>query len=162
MPFLSRFVGVMRAVLLVIGAISLVIMMVVVVGNSVGRALFGTPILGTIEIAGLGGAIVVAAAVGFTAREKGNISVDLLMSRLRPRTRAFFDAVTYFLSLSGVLFLLYAVVRDAFGTLKAKEATVTMESPVAPFKLAWAAGILIVACFLIAHLVTAIRKVRKT
>ena len=83
MAFPSRFGRIVSASLLVIGAITLIIMMVVVTGNSLGRALFKTPISGTMEIAGLAGAIVVAAAIGFTARERGNVAVDVLMSRLK-------------------------------------------------------------------------------
>jgi TRAP-type C4-dicarboxylate transport system permease small subunit len=158
MPFPSRFGRIVSASLLVIGAITLIIMMVVVTCNSLGRALFKTPISGTMEIAGLAGAIVVAAAIGFTARERGNVAVDVLMSRLSPRIRAFFDVATFFLSLAGVSFLLWAVVRDAFSTLRMKETTITMGISTAPFKFAWAGGVFVLACFLVVHIALAIRK----
>jgi TRAP-type C4-dicarboxylate transport system permease small subunit len=162
MPFPSRFGRIVSAALLVISAIPLIIMMVVVTGNSLGRALFKTPISGTIEIAGLAGVILVAAAVGFTARERGNVAVDVLMSRLSPRVKGLFDVFTFFLSLAAVSFLLWAVVLEAFSAQKMKETTLTMGISTAPFKSAWAAGILILACFLLVHLVVAIRKKGKT
>jgi TRAP-type C4-dicarboxylate transport system permease small subunit len=148
-------------VLLVIGAVPLVIMMIIVVGNSVGRAIFRTPISGTIEIAGLAGAIVVAAAVGFTAREKGNVSVDVLMSRLKSRTKACLDTITYILSIAGFSFLLWAVLLDTITALEMNEVTMTMSIPTAPFKIAWLSGIFITICFLIGHVVAAIRKWRQ-
>ncbi len=153
-----RFGRVVSTVLLIIGAIPLIIMMVTVTANSLGRAIFKTPIAGTIEIAGLAGVIVVAAAIGFTARQQGNVAVDVLMSRLKPRVRAFFDAVTFSLSLAAVSFLLWAVVRDAFKAFKIKQTTLTMGISTGPFKLAWVGGVFVLACFLLVHLVTTIRK----
>ena len=125
----------MSAALLVIGAIPLLIMTAIVVGNSLGRALFRSPISGTIEIAGLAGVIVVAAAVGFTARERGNVAVDVLMGRLKPRVRAVFDTVTFSLSLAAVSFLLYAVILDAFKSLRMDDTTLWHESPWSPVRL---------------------------
>jgi TRAP-type transport system small permease protein len=157
MGFFSKFGRIVSVALCVIGAVPLMIMMVIVTGNSVGRAIFRSPITGTIEIAGLAGVIVVAAAVGFTARERGNVAVDVLMSQLKPGARRVFDAVTYTLSLGGVTFLLYAVVRDAFKAARLDDVTMTMSLPTPPFKFAWAAGLFILACFLVVHLVKAIR-----
>lgn len=156
MSFFSRFGRIVSAVLCVIGTIPLVIMMVVVAGNSVGRALFRTPITGAIEIAGLAGVIVVAAAVGFTARERGNVAVDILMSRLKPGVRRIFDTITITLSLSGVVLLLYAVIRNSFTSVRLSEVTITMNFPTSPFKFAWATGVFILACFLLVHLIRAI------
>jgi TRAP-type C4-dicarboxylate transport system permease small subunit len=157
MRFFSKFGRIVSAVLCVIGAIPLVIMMIIVTANSLGRALFRTPVTGTIEIAGLAGVIVVAAAVGFTARERGNVAVDVLMSRLKPKAKRILDTVTFTLSLGAVVFLLYAVILDAFKSLKLKEVTMTMNFSTSPFKFAWAAGVFILACFLLVHVIRAIR-----
>ena len=72
MAFYSKLGHVMIKVLLAVGGIALMVMMTIVVGNSIGRALFRTPIFGTIEIAGLAGVVLVAATVGFAAREHRN------------------------------------------------------------------------------------------
>jgi len=154
----SRFDRIVSTTLLVIGAIPLVVMMVVVTANSLGRAIFRSPISGTIEIAGLAGAILVSAAVGFTARERGNVAVDALVSRLKPRVRAVFDAVTFLLSLGGVSFLLCAVILDSFKSMRLDDVTMTMSFPIAPFKFAWAGGIFLLACYLVVHLIASIRK----
>jgi len=156
MRFFSKFGRIVSIALCVIGAIPLLIMVVIVTGNSVGRALFRTPITGTIEIAGLAGVIVVAAAVGFTARERANVAVDVLMSRMKPKARRIFDTVTFTLSLGAVVFLLYAVIRNAFTSVRLGEVTMTMNFPTSPFKFAWAAGVFVLACFLVVHLIRAI------
>ena len=115
MEFYSRLSRIIIKVLLVLGGIALMLMMVIVVGNSLGRALFRTPIFGTIEIAGLAGVVVVAGAVGFAERERRNIVVDTAAHRLKPRTRAFTDAFTLFLSLGAVAFCsgLYSIMPSS-------------------------------------------------
>jgi TRAP-type C4-dicarboxylate transport system permease small subunit len=157
MGFFSRFGRIVSAALCVIGAIPLMIMMAIVTGNSLGRIFFRTPITGTIEIAGLAGAIVVAAAVGFTSRERGNVAVDVLLSHLKPGAKRVLDMLTLFLSLAAAAFLLYAVILDAFQSARLQEVTITMSVPTSPFKFAWAGGILILACFLVVHLVKTIK-----
>jgi TRAP-type C4-dicarboxylate transport system permease small subunit len=157
MSFFSRFGRVVSVVLLVIGGIPLIIMMAYVTANSLGRIFFHTPILGTIEIAGLAGAIVVAAAVGYTSRERGNVAVDVLLSHLKSGPKRVLDIITLFLSLVAAVFLLYAIVRDAFESARLQEVTMTMSVPTSPFKFVWAGGIFILACFLVVHLVKTIK-----
>lgn len=157
MRFSSKFGRIVSVALLVIGGISLMIMMAIVTGNSLGRIFFRTPIMGTIEIAGLAGAIVVAAAVGYTSRERGNVAVDVLLSHLKPGAKRVLDMFTLFLSLAGAAFLLYAITYDAFQSAKLQEVTITLGVATSPFKFAWAAGIFILASFLVVHLVNAIR-----
>jgi hypothetical protein len=59
--FYSKLGHVMIKVLLAVRGIALMVMMTIVVGNSIGQALFWTPIFRTIEIAGLAGVVLVAA-----------------------------------------------------------------------------------------------------
>jgi TRAP-type C4-dicarboxylate transport system permease small subunit len=158
MGFYSKLSHVITKVLLVIGGIALMVMMAIVVGNSIGRALFRTPIFGTIEIAGLAGVVVVAGAVGFTERERRNIVVDTAANRLKPRMRALVDAFTLFLSLGAVAFLFWAVFNNAIRSLTIREVTLTTSVLIAPFKFIWAIGIIILCLFLLQHMIEAIRK----
>jgi len=153
MRFFSKLGRIVSSILCVISAIPLVIMMIVVAGNSLGRAFFRAPITGTIEIAGLAGVIVVAAAVCFTAQERANVAVDLLMSRLKPKAKRIIDAFTSALSLGAIVFLFVAVTLDAFKSLKLKEVTMTMNFPTSPFKFVWAIGVLLLACYLLIQLI---------
>jgi TRAP-type C4-dicarboxylate transport system permease small subunit len=95
--------------LLVIEAVALMAMMGIVVGNVIGRIFFSQPVLGTVELAGLAGVIVVAAAVGFSEREHRNVVVDVVASRFPPRIRAIADAFTLFLSLGAEAFVNWAI-----------------------------------------------------
>ena len=144
--------------LLVVGAVALMIMMVIVVGNSLGRSLFKTPIFGAIEIAGLAGVVVVAVAVGFAERERSNVVVDVVAIRFTPRIRAIVDAFTLFLSLGAVAFLLWAVFRDALNSVTRREIALTTGIFTAPFKFTWVIGIIVLCLFLLQHMIEAIRR----
>ena len=161
MAFYSKLSQVMMKVLLVIGAIALMIMMAIVVGNSLGRALFKKPIFGTIEFAGLAGVVVVAVAVVFAERERRNVVVDVVANRFTPRTRALADAFTLFLSLGAVAFLFWAMFNDALNSVTVREITLTTGIFTAPFKFAWAIGIIILCLFLLQHIIETIRKGEK-
>ena len=161
MGFYSKLSQVMVKVLLVIGAIALMIMMAIVVGNSLGRALFKKPIFGTIEFAGLAGVVVVAVAVVFAERERRNVVVDVVANRFTPRTRALADAFTLFLSLGAVAFLFWAMFNDALNSVTVREITLTTGIFTAPFKFAWAIGIIILCLFLLQHIIETIRKGEK-
>jgi TRAP-type C4-dicarboxylate transport system permease small subunit len=143
--------------LLVVGGGALVVMMAIVAGNSLGRALFRTPIFGAIEIAGLAGAVVVAVAVGFTERERRNIVVDVVTSRFTPHTRALVETFTLFLSLGAVAFLAWAIFTDAVNSVTIGETTLTTGVRTAPFKFTWAIGVILLCLFLVQHMIETIR-----
>jgi TRAP-type C4-dicarboxylate transport system permease small subunit len=161
MGFYSKLSHLIIGIFLVIGAIALMAMMVIVVSNCLGRAFFRTPIWGTIEIAGLAGVIVVAAAVGFAEWEHRHIVVDVVTNRLTPRIRAIADIFTLFLSLGAIGFMLWAIFNDALNALEIREITLTTGVITAPFKFTWAIGIIILFLFLLQHLVEALRKGEK-
>jgi TRAP-type C4-dicarboxylate transport system permease small subunit len=154
----NRATSVLIGFSLTIGGLALMVMMLYVVGNCVGRALFRIPIMGTIEIAGVAGAIVVSVAIAFVEHEKSNVVVDIVTESLPPGPRSILDVLTLLLSLAGVAFLLYAVINDMITSFAAKEATLTAGIPIGPFKLAWAAGLAGSWLFLLKHLIDATRR----
>lgn len=161
MSFFNRVSDIAIKVLLVIGAIALLLMMIDVVGNSLGRALFRTPILGAIEFAGLTGVIVVSVAIGYAERERKNVAVDVITSKLSPRANAIADVVSLFLSFCALGFMLWAILGDAVESFSVQEVTFATSTPIAPFKFTWAAGIFIFCLFLLRNLINAIKAVRK-
>ena len=161
MAFYSKLSHVVIKVLLVVAGVALMGMMVIVVGNSLGRALFKMPIFGTIEIAGLAGVIVVAVAVGFAEREQSNIVVDVVANRFTPRTKALADAFTLLLSVGAVAFLLWAIFKDALHSLTMREITLTTGVLTTPFKFTWAIGAIILGLFLLQHMIEVFRRVGK-
>lgn len=146
-------------ILLILASVSLLAMMLVISLNVIGRIFFSSPILGALEIAGLAGVIFIAIALGFTEKEKNNVVVEVLVMLLSPRRRAVTDAVTLFLSLIGVAFLSYAVIKDAFHSAEFNEQTLVLGISTSPFKFIWAAGTLMLFLFILKNMITALRKV---
>jgi TRAP-type C4-dicarboxylate transport system permease small subunit len=157
----GRVVSVLVGFFLTIGGMALMVMMVYVVGNCVGRALFRIPIMGTIEIAGVAGAIVVSVAIAFAERERSNVVVDIVTESMPPRPRSMLDALTLLLSLGAVAFLLYAVIGNGIASFVDKETTLTTGIPIGPFKLAWAAGLVGSWLFLLKYFIDAVRRTVK-
>jgi len=80
-----------------IGAGALVVMVLVVVSNVVGRYLFRKPVLGAVEMVGLLTVILVFSVLAFTESKRAHIIVDILLSRLGGRTKAILTSVMCFL-----------------------------------------------------------------
>jgi len=161
MSFYSKLSRVMIKMLLVVGGVALIVMMTIVVGNCLGRALFRKPIYGTIEIVGLAGVVVAAVAAGFAQRERRNVVIDVVVNRFTPRFRALANAFTLFLSLGTVAFLFWAILNNALDSLTNREATLILDVFTAPFKFSWAIGVIILCLFLLQHMIEAIRRWRK-
>jgi TRAP-type C4-dicarboxylate transport system permease small subunit len=101
---------------------------------------------------------VVAAAIGFAELEQRHVVVDVVANRFTPRSRMIADAITLFLSLGAVAFMLWAISKDALNSVTTHEITLTTGVFTAPFKFTWAIGVIILCLFLLQHLTEAIRR----
>jgi TRAP-type C4-dicarboxylate transport system permease small subunit len=146
-------------VLLIVGALAILAMMVVVGFNIFGRWL-DHPIMGAIEIAGLCGGVAAAIAIPYATRERRNVVVDVIASRLPPRARGFFDAFTFLVSLVAVGFLVYVAFKEARYAASFNEATIVVSAPTAPVKFIWAIGLFLLALVLVREVYDAIRRAR--
>lgn len=126
---------------------SLVGMMSLTVADVVLR-LFRRPILGTYEIVGLMGAIVIAFAMPNTTLQRGHVAVEVVVTRLPLPARAIVTLVTRALSI--ILFAVIAWECIGYGNdLKVSgEVSMTLRLPFYPilYGIAFAAGIV---CFVI-------------
>jgi len=136
-------------------------MMGLVVGNALGRAIFKTPIFGTIEDAGMAGAVLVAVAIGFAERERVNIVIRALFDHFPQRVQYVLTSFTLFLSLGAVGYLFWSILGSGLDSLSKEEVTIVTQVPVAPFRFAWAVGILILCLYLAQHLIQHILKGEK-
>jgi TRAP-type C4-dicarboxylate transport system permease small subunit len=135
------------------GSLALVTMMMVVVANILGRALFNLPIFGTMEIAGFAGVIVGAVAVSFAERSRSNIAACAVLDTLPGRVKKIVNIFNYFLSTCAVALFFWASARAAVVAMSRGETTFALELQVAPFRLIWAAGILLLCWFLLLHFI---------
>ncbi|MDD5702697.1 MAG: TRAP transporter small permease [Dehalococcoidales bacterium] len=149
----------LNRVLIVIGAVAMLSMMLIVVGNSLGRAIFKTPIFGTIEDVGLAGVVLIAVAIGLAERERVNIVIRALFEHLPRRVQLACQIFTFLLSLVAVGYLFYSVLGSGLESLEKDEHTIVTQVPMAPFRIFWAFGILVLWLFLARHLVETIIKI---
>lgn len=103
---------------------------------------FRRPILGTYEIVGLMGAIVIAFAMPHTTLQRGHVAVEIVVSSLSPTAQAIVTLITRILSI--ILFALIAWECFHYGLdLKvAGEVSMTLRLPFYPilYGIAFAAG----------------------
>jgi TRAP-type C4-dicarboxylate transport system permease small subunit len=138
--------------------VALMVMMLTVVANIVGRIFLRTPVIGTLEIAGFCGVIVVAVAVAFAQRERRNIYVDLVVQRFSTRWRAITDSFTYLLSIVAIGILAWAVFDSAVEAYVDEDITLTLSVATYPFRFIWAIGLFILLLFLIRHGIEALQQ----
>lgn len=145
-----------------VGAGALIAVMLLVCANIIGRAVpqLG-PIKGTYDLVGLLGGIMLGFALGYTQLQKRNISVEILVSRLRPRTRAIIDGITLFISFT--LFALIAWQHSVYATSiwQVGEVSETLRIPFFPLIYAVAFGCIALCLVLLVDFLKALAEVRK-
>lgn len=94
MKFLDQLDLILNKGLMIIGGIALLLLMVLATGN-VALRIFQIPFSGCYEIVSFLGAIVTAAALGHTQRNRDHIIVDILSDKFPPRIKKAVDAVSY-------------------------------------------------------------------
>jgi TRAP-type C4-dicarboxylate transport system permease small subunit len=156
MPW-AKYEGYLVKFLLIIGSLALLAMMVVVAFNIFGRWV-NRPIMGAIEIAGLCGGIVASIAIPYGAREKRNVVVDVIVSRLPPRVKGFFDTFTFLVALGIVGFVVYVAFKEARYAASFGEETLVASVPTSPVKFIWAIGLTLLFLVLIRDIISAFRK----
>ncbi len=117
---------------------SLMLMMLVVAANVVGRLFFRSPLLGTVEYVGFLGAVLISAALVPSQMARRNINIPIITDTLPDEGRRVFEIAAQLLSLFIVAAL--AVTGGAYGweMLVRGEKTSVLAWPVAPFRLLWA------------------------
>jgi len=159
---LEKVAGVLSRWLNWIGAGVLIVVMLLVCANIIGRSIpFLGPIKGTYDLVGLLGGILLGFALGYAQLQKANIRVEILVSRLQPRTRAIIDSITFFISI--ILFVLISWQHAKFATSiwQVGELSETLRVPFFPLIYALAFGCLILCLVLLVDFLKALAEVRK-
>jgi len=94
-----KFFGFMSGKMKIIGAACLVIMTLLTCVDVVGRFL-RHPVFGSVEIMSFLGTFAVAMALPMTHEVKGHIGVEIIVTKLGQKVRAFIDLCTSLLSLA--------------------------------------------------------------
>ena len=112
-------------------------LMLLTVGDVMGRSFFNKPIPGTFELSEYMLAVIVLLGAAYTQQVKGHVGVDFLTSRYSAKTQAVLQAVTTF---AGLLIIAIMVWQGYLEGIHEKAVSDQLRVPQWPFKLLVAVG----------------------
>jgi TRAP-type mannitol/chloroaromatic compound transport system permease small subunit len=131
-------------------------LMLLTVGDVMGRSFFNKPIPGAFELSEYMLAVIVLLGAAYTQQVKGHVGVDFLTSRYSPRTQAVFQAVT---TLAGLLIIAILVWQGYLEGIHEKAVSDQLRVPQWPFKLLVAVGGLLLWLELLLDLIASVLKI---
>lgn len=150
-------------VIAVIAAFVLVAMMLLTVGDVVGRYFFNSPIKGTWELVGL---LLVCAGtwgLGYCQMQKAHISITVLVNRFSRRVQIIINSLAYFIGLAGFSLICWRMflLAKKYLLLPRGNVTDTLGLPYFPFMLVLSIGAGIMALMLIVDLIRSFAEVAR-
>jgi TRAP-type C4-dicarboxylate transport system permease small subunit len=138
-------------------------LMLLTVGDVVGRYLVGIipgfgPISGSFELTEFMLAVIVLTAIGHTQMKDEHISIDLIIERFSPKVRAVIDTVTNFLSLAMFAVVTWRTITYARLLYESNDVSGVLRLPVYPFLVVASIGTFM---FSLAMLSTVLRSLKK-
>lgn len=134
------------------GAVVLAVMMTMTFLDVVGRYVFNSPIVGTVDMTELYMGLIVYLGIGYTTHRRAHISVDLLTGRLGPRTRLWFDLLAQIISGVLVTLICWQLWSIAGDTLDNNDSTRVWELRIYPVVYAMAAASVLMVAALASQL----------
>ena len=145
----------------VIAAIVLAGMMLLTVGDVIGRYFFNSPIKGTWELVGL---LLIGAGtwgLAYCQLQKGHISISIIVQRFSRRVQAGFNTLTYLIGLTafGIVSWRMFLLAEKYFNMPRGNITDTLHLPYVPFMLALSIGAGLMVLILIIDLVRSLAEV---
>jgi TRAP-type C4-dicarboxylate transport system permease small subunit len=114
-----------------IGAVALAFMILLTVADVILRS-FRKPIIGTYELVGLTGAVIIGFSIPLTSWVKGHIHVDFFLLRLSMNKRKVFNIITKSLGIALFFIIGWNLFILGMDIYKAREVTPTRHIPIHP------------------------------
>ena len=143
-------------------AAAVIAVMLIVCANVIGRGFFERPVKGTVDMASLLGALIIAGAIPYTHVLKGHIRIGLLVDRLPHRIRHIIEGVIHLIGFSLFVLISWQATLFAKSTSEIGELSEVLKIPLTPFAYIVAIGCIALALVLLIDLIKAFSKaVRK-
>jgi TRAP-type C4-dicarboxylate transport system permease small subunit len=139
-------------------AAALIVVMVIVCANVIGRSFWGAPVKGTVDIVSLLGAIVIGWAIAYTQVLKGHIRIDLLVQRLPPRIQYIVDSVIDLIGFALFALISWQTVIFAKANFEVGELSEVLKLPITPFASVVAVGCIALTLALFIDLIKSVSK----
>jgi TRAP-type transport system small permease protein len=145
--FISQIIHKINKICIYISLFTLLIMVLFVACDVIGRYIFNKPILGGMEIQELMMVLIVFLALGITTYDKQHVYVELLIARIKGRSLTIMNSVTTLLSFTFVVLVLWQTFKAGISDLTSEAPTITpsLSIPVAPFVILAAVGLTLMA-----------------
>lgn len=154
-----RFLERLSKILSWVGMGVLLVMMAVITLNVLTRAIFNTPIYGTVELASLTGVIMVSLIFAYTQLLRQNVIVSIVVDRMTRRLRQIFDLFTLLISMAFVGLVVWT--SGAFALRFRHEITEVFEISSFPFRTIFALGCLVLFVVLVGQFAESLVKLVK-
>ncbi len=153
MKHLERFNVAMNGLLMIIGGLAVLSLMTVATANVVLRIVHA-PYRGAYEVVSFLGAVVIAFALGYTEKHKGNIVVDILTEKFPKKVRGALEGFNYVIS--GIFFVLvsWQVYECGMKIMESGELSETLKIVYHPFVFAVSFGFAVLALTLFVDLLS--------
>ncbi len=115
----------------IIAGVALSFIIALTIADVILRA-FGWPILGTYEIVGMAGGVVIGFITPFTSWVKGHISMDFVTGRLPAGSKKAFEVATRCVGIALFLMISFNVLKIARNLYSVNEVSATLEIPLYP------------------------------
>ena len=144
-----------------LGAFTMIGLMILTVADVILRKFFNAPILGSYEITEFLLVVLVFFAIPWAALKKANVKVDLIVGKFSERVQAVLSSVTCFLSLVVTAFFGWYTIPQAIYMLRLNRVSEMLDIPFFPFYFVVAFGFFILMFVLLANLIEFVQKAIK-
>lgn len=110
-----------------------VAMMLLTVVNSVGRYALKQTVTGIIELCSFLLVMIIFLSIAYVEAKKGHIVVGLVVDRLKPRTQAIIDTITYIIGLAVCILATRQTLLEGIRMSHTGEVSLTLSIPFFPF-----------------------------
>jgi len=148
-------------VLTAIGLALLFVMMVMGAVDVIGRYLFSSPIIGTLEMSQAFLAVIVCFGWGYTQAVKGHVNVDLFLKRISPRNQAITNFITTLFALGIFVIITWQSIITGIEWLQKGRLLYVVDWPVAPFQFCVTLGAIVLCLVIIIDLINLFRQIRQ-
>lgn len=152
MKSLERTITRLNTVLIIIAGAAL-LGLILIATTDVVLQMFGRSLLGSQELVGLLGAVVVACALGQTQYRKDHVPVDLITRKFSKRVNHLLDAFKYTLKLIFALLLAWYIAKYALQLRESGEMSETLKLPFYWVVFVVAAGFAVLAITVVLDIV---------
>lgn len=161
MKSLSAILEYLAVATLLVGGLGLIMSMFLGVGDVVGTQMLHTPLPGARELTESTMVLIVFGALTYAQIQRSHIRVELLYTRMGPRTQAFMDVAADLAALLFFSLLLWQAINEALISIEFGEATVGLiRFPLYPARIILAAGTALLILRLLIDLADDARRIR--